>query len=118
MTPILQASRPSIRPLRRVMLGPRGPAYCCAPPHSGQNLAILGMDLPQLMQNLLAPAEFAGAGEPGCETGSAAGGAGGRMAFIICCPIITPAPKPTPVPAAPPSLAAAMGNDCATLNCV
>ena len=37
--------------------------YCCAPPHSGQNFATLGMVLPQFIQNLV-PAPPARAGAP------------------------------------------------------
>src|SRR5262249_13926876 len=86
------------------------PGHPCGPPHSGQNLAGLGIGLPQLMQNLVVPAGASGA-EPA--------GAAGFMAFITCCAIAMPAPSPMPAPAMPPpSLAAAMGIDCATWNCV
>src|SRR5579872_2761199 len=88
--------------------------YCWAPPHSGQNLAGLGIDFPQFMQNLV-PEPAAG----GAAGASGVGEAAGLAAFIICCAMVEPAPRPTPMPAAPPpSLAAAMGMDCATWNCV
>src|SRR5580658_5977769 len=95
--------------------------YCCAPPHSGQNLAGFGIVLPQLMQNFVPPA-VAPSGAPGAAGPVGAAGpaaAAGLAAFIICCAISIPAPNPTPAPASPPpSLAAAIGNDCATWNCV
>src|SRR5271170_1276584 len=60
-------------------------AYCCCP-HSGQNLARFGMDLPQSTQNLVSapgtaggppPVEGAGPGAaPGAEGGGGAGGEG------------------------------------------
>src|SRR5580700_10831877 len=69
-------------------------AYCCAPPHSEQKRAGLGIGLPQLMQNLVAPeaagADGAASGAPGA-TGAA--GAAGCMAPIICCAIARPAPR-------------------------
>src|SRR5579862_8157045 len=99
-------------------LAARHLVYCCAPPHSGQNLPVRGMGLPQLMQNLV---PLAASGLAGAAGVSGAGGAadGVFIAFIMLCAIVRPAPSPTPIPAAPPpSFPAAMGIDCATWNCV
>src|SRR5689334_1100905 len=78
--------------------------YPCAVPHSGQNLAPRAMDLPQLTQNLVAAAALSP----------------GFIAFITCWAMARPAPRPTPAPAKPPppSLAAAIGMELATWNCV
>src|ERR1700733_2247651 len=105
-------------------------AYCCCP-HSGQNLARFGIDLPQSTQNLVSAPGTAGGPPPvmgagvGAAPGAVGGGAGGEggaapppglfTAFIICCAMVSPAPRPTPIPAIPPlSLPAAIGSEFAT----
>src|ERR1041384_21781 len=109
-----------------------GMRYCWASPHSGQNLAFLGIGSPQFRQNFVsAPAAVSGAA-PGVAGGAPGGGGpasgpaggappegaapGGRTAFIIAWAMASPAPSPAPTPAVPPapSLPAAIGTDCAT----
>src|SRR5262249_12684748 len=104
--------------------------YCCVP-HSGQNLDRRGMLLPHSTQNFVsapvagvAPPDPVGAGFSGGGGAGAlppgAAGPWGRRAPNPCWPMASPAPSPTPTPAIPPppSLAAAMGIDRATSNCV
>src|SRR5260370_1542925 len=81
-------------------------------PHSGQNLALRGMDLPHSLQNLVSaagvPAAAGAAPPPGAAVDF-------LTASIIPWPMATPAPTPPPIPTAPPpSFPAAMGMDCAT----
>src|SRR5262249_45816464 len=93
-----------------------GCAYCCGLPHSGPNFALRGIDFPHPRQELVSGADAGGAG---CPSAGGDVGAAGFIAFAICCAMVSPAPSPTPMPAAPPpSLAAAMGIDCATWNWV
>src|SRR5690242_20253508 len=89
----------------------------CALPHSGQNFAFFGMDLPQFKQNLVAaPGVAAGGASAGASDGAALPG---FIALIILWAMVRPAPNPTPIPAAPPpSFPAAIGRDCATWSCV
>src|SRR5215469_7881590 len=93
--------------------------YCCACPHSGQNLLARGIGLPQFIQNFvsgLATAPPPAVVAPDSPPEDPAF----LSASIIACPMATPAPSPAATPATPPppSLAAAVGMDCATSNCV
>ena len=81
--------------------------YACAVPHSEQNFAARGSDVPQLVQNF-------DAGEPVALGVPAGADVLGLSASAIVFPIAKPAPKPAPRPAPPPGFAAAVGIDCAT----
>src|SRR6266702_747747 len=86
-------------------------------PQSGQKLACCGMECPQAMQNLVAPAAGAAVASdpPTLRVDGAPAGADLRV-FAITWPMAAPAPRPAPSPAAPPVLAAAMVMAWAAAN--
>ena len=75
-------------------------SYCCAPPHSGQNLALFGIGLPHSTQNFVSPCGAAGAPAAGDSPGGGAGGTGlvgdgppgesGLIALPNCCASVKP----------------------------
>ena len=99
-----RVAAPEVRP---TLHAPRPTLYACAVPHSEQNFAARGSDVPQLVQNFDAGEPVALGVPPGADVL-------GLSASAIVFPIAKPAPKPAPRPAPPPGFAAAVGIDCAT----